>query len=120
MEKVYAAVLVAQKAAAAVLVPGTKLSAAYDAAATTLREQAPQGLADKLGKNVGFAMHLELQESKLKLSGGCELECRQGMVFNVSVGLADLQNDDAKDPRDKCALLLMYGLLWRSAAVSHV
>jgi Xaa-Pro aminopeptidase len=66
MEKVYSAVLAAEQAAIAALVPGTPLRSVYAAAQAALAGSAPE-LADKLGKNVGFAMHLELRESKLQV-----------------------------------------------------
>ena len=102
MEKVYAAVLAAEQAAIAALVPGAHLRDAYAAALAALTSAAPE-LADKLGKNVGFAMHLELRETKLQLAPSNEAVAREGMVFNVTVGIAKLENEAAATSKDKCA-----------------
>jgi Metallopeptidase family M24 len=103
MEKVYAALHKAQQAAIAALHPGARLSAAYDAAKSTLADAGGDDLAAKLGKNVGFATHLELREAKLQLAPGSEAEVKEGMVFNVSVGVAGLENAAAESSKDKCA-----------------
>ena len=83
--------------------PGASLSSVYAAAQSKLQQEAPADIASKLGKSIGFAMHLELHESKLKLTASNEAELQAGMIFNVSVGLADLQREDAQSSKDKCA-----------------
>lgn len=98
----YTAVLAAQHAAVAALVPGAPLSASHAAAAAVLQEQLPADVAARLGKVVGFATGIELRESKLQLSASNDTVVQAGMLFNVSVGLAGLTRDNAPTPKDRC------------------
>ena len=108
MEETYNAVLAAQKAAIAALVPGAPLSAAFTAATETLRSKLGEDVAAKLGKSVGFAMGLELREAKLQLTGANEVAAQPQMVFNVSVGLSGLENPAADSSKGKCGLGTMH------------
>eukprot|EP00892_Ulva_mutabilis_P009240 jgi/Ulvmu1/6689/UM030_0020.1 len=101
MEKIYNAVVAAQKAAIAALSPAQPLSAAHAAAVAALEAAGLPELVPKLQKNVGFGMGLELAERRLQLSSSNEIHPLQGMVFNVSVGLADIKNTEASDERDQ-------------------
>lgn len=115
MEQVYSAVLAAQKAAIAALVPDTPLSAVYEAAVAVLHEKAPEDVVSKLGKNIGFAMGLELREAKLQIAAGNHVKVQAGQVFNVSVGLSGLENPGSESARDQCVALpisLVFGWLW--------
>jgi nucleosome binding factor SPN SPT16 subunit len=120
MERVYGAVSAAQKAAIMALVPNTPLSAVYEAAVAALRENVPDDVVSTLGKNVGFAMGLELREAKLQIAAGNDVKVLPGMVFNVSVGLSGLENPGAESPKDQCVaaprcttlLFVVFGGLW--------
>lgn len=106
MEQVYGAVLAAQKAAIAALVPGAPLSAAHAAAHAALKAAVGEDVLAKLGKSVGFAMGLELREAKLQLTASADVAVQAGMVFNVSVGLSDLDNAASESSRGKCVSFL--------------
>lgn len=101
MEKVYTAVLAAQKAAMAALSPDKPLSAVHGAAVEALQAAGMPELVPKLQKNVGFGIGLELMERRLQLSASNEVHPLVGMVFNVSVGVQDIANKDATEARDK-------------------
>ena len=114
MEKVYTAVLAAQKAAIAALVADAPLSAAYAAAHDALKATVGDDVLAKLGKSVGFAMGLELREAKLQLTAAAaDVALQAGMVFNVSVGLAGLENAAAASSKGKCAAAHSRCLFWQ-------
>jgi nucleosome binding factor SPN SPT16 subunit len=104
MEKLYAAVLAAQEAAIAALLPGKPLSSVYRAAVGALKAQVSDDLAAKLGKSIGFAMGLQLRESKLQLTASSDIQLEPLMIFNVSVGLSGLENAAAESAKSKCVL----------------
>jgi hypothetical protein len=96
MEAQYGALLAAHDAAVAALVDGAPCSAPYDAAVAALREKGHPELAERLPKSVGFGMGLEFKESGTALGArGAGTTARAGMVFNVSLGVAGLENDAA-------------------------
>jgi Xaa-Pro aminopeptidase len=101
MEQIYRAVLAAQQAAIAALVPGALLSAAHAAASASLSSAGFGDLLPKLPKSVGFAMGLELREGKLQLTASNDTKVAPKMVFNVSVGLADIDNAEGDGAKDK-------------------
>lgn len=101
MEKIYSVVVAAQKAAIAALSPDKPLSAVHAAVVATLESAGLPEIVPKLQKNVGFGMGLELMERRLQLSSSNEMYPLVGMVFNVSVGIQDVQSTDASNTRDQ-------------------
>lgn len=96
-EKVYNTVLKAQEKAIAALVPGAPLKSAYIAVKTHLKEACGKDstlpdLASNLTKNVGFGMGIEFRDSSMILSTKNEAKVKKSMVFNVSVGVQNLQD----------------------------
>jgi Xaa-Pro aminopeptidase len=102
MEELYAAVLAAQKAAIAALLPGKPLSSVYNAAVDTLKTKLQEDVVAKLGKSIGFAMGLELREAKLQLVATNNIRLEPLMIFNVSIGLSGLEIASAESTASKC------------------
>ena len=104
-EKTYKLLLELQQAALDVMKPGAKLSAVMAAVQNRIKSKAPH-LEKHLTKTCGFATGLEFRESTFTLNLKCEQDFRAGMVFNLALGLVDLEDKDATDSRGKrCALL---------------
>lgn len=96
-EKVYNIVLKAQERAIAALVPGQLLKEAYAAAKTYLKDACEKDsslpdLAGNLTKNVGFGMGIEFRDSSLVLNAKNETKAMSSMVFNVAVGVQNIQD----------------------------
>ncbi len=96
-EKVYNAVLKAQESAIAALVPGKPLKNAYNAAKTSLKQSCSKDktlpdLAGNLTKNAGFGMGIEFRDSSLVLNAKNEAKVQETMVFNVSVGVQNVED----------------------------
>lgn len=106
-EAQYAALQEAQAAAVAALVEGAPMSAAYDAVVATLREKGQDALVERLGKNVGAGIGLELRDSQQQLSASNSKPVRAGMAFNVSVGVSGLTRQDAADAAGRSYALLL-------------
>lgn len=91
----YEAVLKAHTAAIEALVPGSKLSAAYHAAAEALKSSGAKNagaLVAGLGKNVGFGTGIEYRDSAHVLNAKNATAVQEGMVFNVAVGCSNLRD----------------------------
>lgn len=99
-ERNYKLLLELQQEAIAALKIDEKLSAVYAAVQTRLRNKG-QGLESHLTRDCGFALGLEFREPTLLLNLKCDARVRSGMVFNVAVGLENLEAKDAKDPKNK-------------------
>lgn len=69
-----------------------------------LKDRNQLHLLEKLTKNLGFGMGLEFRESANVLSGKNDGTVRAGMVFNVCIGAAGLENPAAKDNKSKVGL----------------
>ena len=105
-EKTYKLLLELQQAALDVIRPGAKLSAVMTAVQLRLKSKAPH-LEPHLTKSCGFATGLEFRESAFQLNAKSEQVFRAGMVFNLALGLENLEDKDATDSRGKkCALFL--------------
>ena len=63
---------------------------AYNAAAECIQKAKPELLA-AFQKSCGFGLGLEFRDSSLLITAKNERAVRQGMVFNVSLGLHNLQ-----------------------------
>mmetsp|Transcript_3937 Transcript_3937/g.10265 ORF Transcript_3937/g.10265 Transcript_3937/m.10265 type:complete len:1060 (+) Transcript_3937:110-3289(+) len=97
-EKTYKILTEIQQEAISALRPGVALSAAYHAALNRLKSKRPD-LEKKLTKNVGTAIGIEFREGSLQLNAKNEARVREGMAFNVAVGLEGLEDKDATDKR---------------------
>lgn len=84
----YQAVVDAQAAAIAALVDGAKMSSAYEAAISVLNDKNMVHLAEKIPKNVGHVVGLELRDSTNALNATNSNLIKAGMTFNVSIGKA--------------------------------
>ena len=82
----YQAVVDAQAAAIAALVDGAKMSSAYEAAISVLNDKNMAHLAEKIPKNVGHIVGLELRDSTNALNATNSNFIKPGMTFNVSIG----------------------------------
>ncbi|ORX52677.1 SPT16-domain-containing protein [Hesseltinella vesiculosa] len=85
---------------------GGKLKDVYQRAQTFVQQKRPD-LDAHLTKNAGFSMGIEFREANYVLNQKNARELKAGMVLNVSLGFADLVNNDAKDAKDKTYSLLL-------------
>ncbi|VDP32074.1 unnamed protein product [Soboliphyme baturini] len=88
------------------LKPGSKLCDVYAAAVEVLRDNRPE-LIEKFTKNVGFGMGIEFRESSLLINARNTVSVESGMVFNINVGIADIENKTAKDDAGKKVALFL-------------
>lgn len=79
---------------------GVKLCDAYNAVMEFVKKEKPD-LVSKLTKNLGFAMGIEFREGSLVLNAKNQYKLKKGMVFSVSLGLADLINKEGKKEEQK-------------------
>ena len=118
-EKTYKLLLELQQAALDVIRPGAKLSAVMTAVQLSLKSKAPH-LEPHLTKSCGFATGLEFRESAFQLNAKSEQVFRAGMVFNLALGLENLEDKDATDSRGKkYALFLAETVLVKVALASR-
>lgn len=88
--KAYKVLLKAQEAAINGLRPGNPASAAYKAAMEVVQRDGPEFLPH-LTKSAGTGIGIEFRESGLSLNLRNDKVLRAGMVFNVALGLQNLQ-----------------------------
>lgn len=88
--KAYKVLLKAQEAAINALRPGNPASAAYKAAVEVVQRDGPEFLPH-LTKSAGTGIGIEFRESGLSLNARNDKVLRAGMVFNVALGLQNLQ-----------------------------
>uniref|UniRef100_A0A3P9D151 FACT complex subunit n=1 Tax=Maylandia zebra TaxID=106582 RepID=A0A3P9D151_9CICH len=85
---------------------GVKICDAYNAVLEYVKKEKPE-LAQKLTKNLGFAMGIEFREGSLVLNAKNQYRLKRGIVLSVSLGFSDLVNKDAKkEEQKKYALFL--------------
>lgn len=82
------------------LTAGIKLCEVYETGIEYVKKE-KANLLENLTKNFGFAMGIEFKESSLMISQKTTAIAKKGMVFNVNIGLANLQNKDATDKEGK-------------------
>lgn len=87
-----------------VLIPGKKLSDVYDIGMQYAKKENPS-LVDKLTKTFGFAMGLEFRDNSLQIGPKCTALIKKGMIFNLNVGLANLENKNSSDKEGKILAL---------------
>ncbi|KAK4742442.1 hypothetical protein SAY87_000443 [Trapa incisa] len=101
----YEVLLKAQEAVISLLKPGTKLNVAYQAAVSVIKKDAPE-LLPYLTKSAGTGIGLEFRESGLNINAKNEKVVKQNMVFNVTLGFQNLQNE-TKNPKCQTFSLLL-------------
>ncbi|XP_016115806.1 FACT complex subunit SPT16 [Sinocyclocheilus grahami] len=85
---------------------GVKLCDAYNTVLEFVKKEKPD-LVSKLTKNLGFAMGIEFREGSLVLNAKNQFKLKRGMVFSISLGLADMINKEGKkDEQKKYALFI--------------
>ena len=85
----YEALLKAQAAALGALRPGREMREVHAAVRAALEEA---GLGESLTKNVGFATGIEYRDSAFSLNAKNETKIQAGMVFNLCIGLQNLES----------------------------
>lgn len=103
--KAYEVLLKAHEAAISLLTPGRKLNAAYQAAVSVVKKDAPE-LLPYLTKSAGTGIGLEFRESGLNINAKNERVVKQNMIFNVSLGFQNLPNE-TKNPKCQTFSLLL-------------
>ncbi|KAJ8773971.1 hypothetical protein K2173_009402 [Erythroxylum novogranatense] len=103
--KTYEVLLRAHDAAISALKPGNKVNTAYQAALSVVEKEAPQ-LVPNLTKSAGTGIGLEFRESGLNINAKNDRIVKPAMVFNVSLGFQNLQNN-TKDPKIQNFSLLL-------------
>uniref|UniRef100_A0A671L926 FACT complex subunit n=1 Tax=Sinocyclocheilus anshuiensis TaxID=1608454 RepID=A0A671L926_9TELE len=97
---------VAQTFQLCVCCTGVKLCDAYNTVLEFVKKEKPD-LVSKLTKNLGFAMGIEFREGSLVLNAKNQFKLKRGMVFSISLGLADMINKEGKkDEQKKYALFI--------------
>uniref|UniRef100_A0A0D9W3H9 FACT complex subunit n=1 Tax=Leersia perrieri TaxID=77586 RepID=A0A0D9W3H9_9ORYZ len=103
--KAYETLLKAQEAALEALKPGNRMSAVYQAAVEVVEKNAPE-LLPNLTKSAGTGIGLEFRESGLNLNPKNDRLIKAGMVFNVSLGLHNLQAETKSGKTKQYSMLL--------------
>ncbi|CAD6343072.1 unnamed protein product [Miscanthus lutarioriparius] len=103
--KAYETLLKAHEAAVEQVRPGNQMSAVYQAAVAVIERDAPE-LLPKLTKSAGTGIGLEFRESGLNLNAKNDRRIKQGMVFNVSLGLHNVQAETISEKTKQFSLLL--------------
>ena len=88
------------------LKPGLKLSDIYNTTVKHVENTKPE-LKDKFVKNIGFVTGIEFREGSMLLDQKHNQIIKKGMVFNINIGLINLENKDAKESADKTYALLL-------------
>ncbi|KXG25529.1 hypothetical protein SORBI_3007G192600 [Sorghum bicolor] len=103
--KAYETLLKAHEAAVEQVKPGNQMSAVYQAAVAVIERDAPE-LLPNLTKSAGTGIGLEFRESGLNLNAKNDRRIKQGMVFNVSLGLHNVQAETTSEKTKQFSLLL--------------
>lgn len=103
--KAYETLMKAHEAALEALKPGNRMSAVYQAAVDVIEKNAPE-LLRNLTKSAGTGIGLEFRESGLNLNPKNDRIIKAGMVFNVSLGLHNLQAEKKSEKTKQYSLLL--------------
>ncbi|XP_062225355.1 FACT complex subunit SPT16-like [Phragmites australis] len=103
--KAYETLLKAHEAAVEALKPGNQMSVVYHAAVAVIERDAPE-LLPHLTKSAGTGIGLEFRESGLNLNPKNDRQIKQGMIFNVSLGLHNVQAETTNEKTKQFSLLL--------------
>ncbi|CAD6252196.1 unnamed protein product [Miscanthus lutarioriparius] len=104
--KAYETLLKAHEAAVGKVKPGSQMSAVYQAARAVIERDAPE-LLPNLTMSAGSGIGLEFQESVLNLNANNDGRVKQGMVFNVFLGLHNIQAETTTAEKTKQFSLLL-------------
>merc|ERR1719506_2342690 len=86
--------------------PGKELGGVYRAAEEYIKQKKPE-LLQGLDKNVGTGMGLEFRESGTTLNTKNTKEITAGMVFNLVIGVKDLERlNETDEKKKKYAIIL--------------
>jgi nucleosome binding factor SPN SPT16 subunit len=72
-----------------------------------LQDKGHADLAEKLPKNLGAAVGIELRDNTQALSPTNEKPLKAGMAFNVALGISGLERADASDEEGKTYALFL-------------
>ncbi|XP_037483204.1 FACT complex subunit SPT16-like [Triticum dicoccoides] len=103
--KAYETLLKAQEAALAACKPGNQMSAVFKAAVAVFEKNAPE-LLPHLTKSAGTGIGLEFRESGLNLNAKNDRLIKEGMIFNVNLGLSNMQAETNNEKTKQFSLLL--------------
>ncbi|CAG5122579.1 unnamed protein product, partial [Candidula unifasciata] len=93
VQKLYEFLVQVEEEVIAKLQHGVKLSEVFDAGLATVKKEHPE-LENNLIKSFGFAMGIEFREASLLIAPKTRAPAKKGMVFNVSIGFADIKGGD--------------------------
>lgn len=82
------------------MIPGKSLSDIFNGGMSYAKKHQP-ALVEKLTKTFGFAMGLEFRDNSLIIGPKCVAKLKKGMIFNVNIGLSNLENKTASDKEGK-------------------
>ncbi|CAL1527639.1 unnamed protein product [Lymnaea stagnalis] len=105
IQKVYEFLVQVEEEVINKLQHGVKLSDVYDAGLAFVKKEHPE-LESKMIKSFGFGMGIEFREASLLIAPKTRAPAKKGMVFNVSIGFADLSSG-SNDKGDKKAALFL-------------
>ncbi|KHJ42556.1 peptidase, M24 family [Trichuris suis] len=91
LQEIYALLCNVQQKVIEALKPKVRLSSVYEAAQQVVKESKPD-LLPFLTKNVGFGIGIEFRESALLINANNAVQTEEGMVFNIGVGFAGVDN----------------------------
>ncbi|XP_051202915.1 FACT complex subunit SPT16 [Lolium perenne] len=103
--KAYETLLKAQEAALAACKPGNQMCTVYQAAVAVFENNAPEFLSN-LTKSAGTGMGLEFRESGLNLNPKNDRLIKEGMIFNICLGLNNVQAETNNEKTKQFSLLL--------------
>jgi nucleosome binding factor SPN SPT16 subunit len=96
VSETYEVLLEVQEACMSVMKPGKSLKMVYKTAVSFLQQRTGfEHLAEKLPKNLGFAMGLDFREPTMLLSEKNKIAFKPGMVFCLSIGFHDVELSEA-------------------------
>ncbi|KAI9495094.1 FACT complex subunit-domain-containing protein [Zychaea mexicana] len=105
-EKNYEFLLELQKKIMENIREGVKIRDVYTSAMDHIKAKRPD-LEKHFTRSIGFGMGIEFREASYVLHAKNVRELRNGMVLNLSVGFADLENPKPADKRSKSYSLLL-------------
>lgn len=85
---------------------GVQISAIYAKAQQYVESNRPE-LKNHLPNNLGFGMGLEFRESDFVINAKNNHELKAGMIFNLAIGLQELDNPEAANSKAKIYALLI-------------
>ncbi|EDW79049.1 uncharacterized protein Dwil_GK10599, isoform A [Drosophila willistoni] len=96
MKENYTFLINVQEEILKLLAPGTKLCEVYEKTLAYVRKEKPS-MVENLTKSFGFAMGLEFRENSIVIGPKCQALIKKNMIFNLHVGISNLNNPEAAD-----------------------